>query len=45
MPKIDKPTLVKTPNGQKEVILPYVEDLRRLKTLIKSGKLKVSRVA
>jgi hypothetical protein len=45
MPKVDKPTLVKTPGGHKEVLLPYVEDLRRLKTLIKSGKLKVKRVA
>ena len=37
--KVKKPTLVKTANGQKEILIEYAEDFRRLKRLIKRERL------
>ena len=35
LPKVNKLTTVKTSNVKKDILLPYVEDMRRLKRLIK----------
>lgn len=40
LPKTNKLTTVKTATGKKDVLLPYVEDMRRLKRLIKREILK-----
>lgn len=37
--KVKKPTLVRTPTGQKEILIEYAEDFRRLKRLIKRERL------
>jgi transcriptional regulator with XRE-family HTH domain len=43
--KVDKPVTVKTPTGTKDVTLPFVEDFRRLKRIVKSLLLKQKRAA
>ena len=35
LPKVDKPVMVTTPKGKVEKLVPFVEDMRRLKRLIK----------
>ncbi len=40
LPKIDKPTSVKTGHGSKDVMIPYAEDFRILMRLIKRETLK-----
>ncbi len=41
--KVNKPTMVKTPRGEKEVLIEYAEDFRRIKRLIKRELLKQKR--
>jgi transcriptional regulator with XRE-family HTH domain len=43
--KVNKPTLVRTANGQKEILIEYAEDFRRLKRLIKRERLLNRNVA
>lgn len=43
--KVKKPTLVRTANGQKEILIEYAEDFRRLKRLIKRERLLNRHVA
>lgn len=37
--KVKKPTIVRTQNGEKEILIEYAEDFRRLKRLIKRERL------
>jgi len=43
--KVNKPTTVRTTHGTKEVMIPYVEDLRRLKRLVKRELLTLKQAA
>jgi transcriptional regulator with XRE-family HTH domain len=43
--KVKKPTLVRTTTGQKEILIEYAEDFRRLKRLIKRERLLNRNVA
>lgn len=43
--KVKKPTLVRTATGQKEILIEYAEDFRRLKRLIKRERLLNRNVA
>lgn len=43
--KVKKPTMVKTQSGEKQMMIDFVEDFRRLKRLIKRETLKGKRAA
>lgn len=43
--KVKKPTIVRTQNGEKEILIEYAEDFRRLKRLIKRERLLNRNVA
>ncbi len=45
MERIKKPTRVRTPRGEKEILIEYAEDFRRLKRLIKRELLMQRRAA
>lgn len=45
MEKVKKPTRVMTSNGQREILIEYAEDFRRLKRMVKRERLLSQRVA